>query len=126
MPGVKLRTRESFGRHSRFRKSRGRSGGKQAAADDNVLGSPRSLPVPLEPASTSTSVPESAALCDLDTLTALERKICFLEASESDGSTRDAEPLEEPRGNKAAGYRLVDMPCLRSLVEALLCLTCCA
>lgn len=124
---MKSRTRQSFGRRSRFRKPRGRNAATRApAADDNDLVSSRSSPVPPEAAAAvAAAVPESATLCEPDLLTAFERKIRFLEeASGSDGSTEDAERSGEPCGDGAASYRLVDVACLRSLVKVLLCPTC--
>ncbi|KAG0418128.1 hypothetical protein HPB47_005103 [Ixodes persulcatus] len=66
---------------------------------------------------------ESASFCDEDTLTAFERKVSLFEAGESGGRDQDEDP-REPSGDSAAGYRLLDVSCVRSLVEALLCPTC--
>ncbi|KAG0415759.1 hypothetical protein HPB47_007060 [Ixodes persulcatus] len=91
-----------------------------AAANDSMLESSRSSPVPPVPAA-AVAVPESGTFCDSDTPTAFERKISVLEAGGSDGSTEDS---GEPCGEGAACYRLVDMACLQSLVKVLLCPTC--
>ncbi|KAM7312937.1 hypothetical protein ISCGN_009841 [Ixodes scapularis] len=128
MPVVKSGTRKQYGRRSRFTKARGRNGPKKAATaaastaaatDDNVLVCQRSSPVRADLAAPAPApASESASFCDADTLTA------FFEAGESGG--RDGEDPREPSGDSAAGYRLLDVSCVRSLVEALLCPTCCA
>lgn len=57
-------------------------------------------------------------------LTTFEQKVSFFEAGESGGSEEDAEDPRELYGDNAAGYSLLDLSCVQSLVEGLLCPTC--
>lgn len=133
---VKSRTRKQFGRRSRFSKARGRNIRKEvvAAADAAAAAAAaaadvcsRASPDRLNLATTAapaTSAPDTDLSCDIDTLTAFERKISLFKSGKCGGSTEDAEDQEEPSGDNVTGYRLVDVACVRGLVEALVCPTC--
>lgn len=57
-------------------------------------------------------------------LTTFEQKVSFFEAGESGGSEEGAKDPWERYGDNAAGYSLLDVSCVRSLVEVLLRPTC--
>ncbi|KAG0427631.1 hypothetical protein HPB47_025329 [Ixodes persulcatus] len=126
---VKSRTRKQFGWRSQFLKARGQNVRKKvvvaaaAAADVCSRASPDRLNLATT-AAPAMSTPGTDLSCDTDTLTAFERKISLFKSGKCGGSTEDAEDQEEPSGDNVTGYRLVDVACVRGLVEALVCPTC--